>query len=96
MNRLDNEFIDIHDEVFDIINGPGRVLESTSVSLTIRFNNNRKMTFDQNGFYNGTRRIFWHNPIIVAPEKDPAAWAAMRTAIAGLTQYVDSIKPPQE
>ena len=95
MNKLDNEFIDIQDEVFDIINGSGRVLETTPNSITVRFTNNRKMTFDQSGNYNGTRRIFWHNPIVIAPEKDPAAWSALRTSIVGLTQYINSTKPPQ-
>lgn len=95
MNRLDGEFIDIGDSVFDIINGSGSVIESNSSGITVRFGNNRKMTFTTGGEYNKTRRIFWHNPIILAPEKDGAAWQGLVTAIAGLTNYVRATKPPQ-
>lgn len=96
MNRLDGEFIDIGDTVFDIINGPGTVIDSTKSAITVRFNNNRKMDFTPTGMYNKTRRIFWHNPIILAPEKDGAAWQGLVTAIAGLTNYVKATKPPLE
>lgn len=92
MNRLDNEFVDIGDEVYDIINGAGRVIESTSSAIVVRFNNNRKMSFDTSGNYNGTRRIFWHNPIIIAPEKDGDSWKALALAVAGLVNYIKSTK----
>ena len=92
MNRLDNEFVEIGDEVFDIINGSGRVVDSTSSTIVVRFTNNRKMSFTQDGYYNGTRRIFWHNPIIIAPEKDAASWEALTISIAGLVNYVKSTK----
>lgn len=95
MNRLDGEFIDIGDSVFDIINGSGSVIESTSAGITVRFGNNRKMTFTPGGEYNKTRRIFWHNPIILAPEKDGNEWQGLATAIAGLAVYIKSTKPPQ-
>lgn len=92
MNRLDGEFISIGDPVFDIINGSGTVIESNNSGITVRFGNNRKMTFTTSGEYNKTRRIFWHNPIILAPEKDGEAWRALTLSIAGLAEYVKSTK----
>ena len=96
MNRLDGEFIDIGDNVFDIINGYGSVIESNNSGITVRFNNNRKMTFTPAGEYNKTRRIFWHNPIILAPDKDSETWQSVVTAVAGMTNYMKSAKSPQE
>lgn len=92
MNRLDGEFISIGDSVFDIINGSGTVIDSTNTALTVRFTNNRKMNFTTDGKYNGTRRIFWHNPIIVAPDKDGAVWSATTTAVVGLVQFLNATK----
>ena len=92
MNRLDNEFVSIGDKLFDIINGSGTVIDSTNTGITVRFENNRKMIFTTDGKYNGTRRIFWHNPVIIAPDKDPEKWAATTLAVAGLIKFLNAPK----
>ena len=96
MNKLDGEFVDIGDTVFDIINGSGTVIDSTKSAITVRFNNNRKMDFTPTGMYNKTRRIFWHNPIVIAPDKDAEKWAATTLAVAGLIKFLNAPTQNQE
>lgn len=96
MNKLDGEFVDIGDSVFDIINGRGTVIESTTSTITVRFNNNRKMDFTPSGEYNKTRRLFWHNPIVIAPDKDAERWAATTLAMAGLIKFLNAPISNQE
>lgn len=90
MYKLDGEYVNLDDQVYDLINGKGRVVELSNSTVFVHFSNNRRLIFNEKGEYNGVRRLFWHNPIILAPEKNKDSWLGTASIVVGAVNYIKS------
>lgn len=93
MLELDGEVLGLRDRVYDIANGYGTVVEVRDRFFTVQFDNRRRIAFKDEGMLNGMRRIFWHNPLILAPPKSGVKWAALKQIIVGVASLVDGKTP---
>lgn len=74
MLQLDGTELKLGDQVYDLTNGYGNVSDVTTSNFTVLFVNKRRITFDAGGLLRGVRRVFWHDPLILAPPKNAAEW----------------------
>ncbi|SAK62581.1 hypothetical protein AWB76_03272 [Caballeronia temeraria] len=88
--RLDGYPVEAGDRVYDLFFGDGVVKNllpdgRANVAFGVR-----SFTYDERGVgQHGRRSLYWHNPIILVPQKDDAQWALQRrlnTAIANELQ----------
>lgn len=90
MLELDGSEIKIGDSVYDIANGYGAVAEIRDRFFTVQFLNRRRITFKDNGMLNGMRRVFWHNPLVIAPPKSEARWDSFKLLIVSIKQLTEN------
>lgn len=80
---LHNERIVVGDVVHDVsaTRGPGIVSMISRRGIEVRFPSGPLIIYNAEGKQLGNSRVtlFWHDPIIMVPIKDPKAWAAQRT-----------------
>ncbi len=84
MLELDGEVVSVGDSVYDIANGYGKVTDIRDRYTTVLFLNRRRITFKDNGRLNGVRRLFWHDPLIIAPPKNAARWQHLIKIVVGV------------
>lgn len=94
MLELDGEVVNLNDQVYDIANGHGTVLELSERYITVQFLNRRRLTFKDNGMVGDVRRLFWHNPLVVAPPKSAAKWQHFTHIIAGVEGFLSASTTP--
>ena len=84
---LDGEPIVLGDSVYDMIWGPGTVVQlHESGNFVVRFGATRTATFTSGGVnarYPG-RTLFWHDPIIVLPIKRESRWLLVQQLVASI------------
>ena len=74
MPKINNETVAMGDKLYDLVNGVGKVVSISENAIEIKFDNGRRITFNQYGMLNGIRRLYWHNPIIAEPPKRLEEW----------------------
>lgn len=74
MLHLDDTELALSDRVYDLVNGYGDITDISNQGFTVTFYNRRRITFEVDGTIGGVRRVFWHDPLILAPPKDAAEW----------------------
>ena len=89
MAYLGTEQVVIDDRVFDIANGYGTVHSISKKKFVVLFDNGRRIEFNANGSLGGTRRIYWHDPIVVAPPRDKTKWEGFIRLIVAVLAVVD-------
>lgn len=94
MLQLDGFDINIGDKVYDIANGYGNVSEVTDNKFTVLFLNRRRLTFKGNGNLSGVKRVFWHDPLILAPPKDAAEWRHLIHIVIGVQGLLSQTPNP--
>jgi len=73
---MDNFEVVAGDSVHDLVFGPGKVdrLVPAENKFWVTYGN-RNESYDNNGNGRfGLRTLFWYNPIITPPPKNPKAW----------------------
>lgn len=90
MLELDGAVINIGDRVYDIANGYGSVSDINDRFFTVQFLNRRRLTFKDNGMLNEVRRVFWHNPLVIAPPKSEARWNNFKSLIVSIRGLTDA------
>ena len=86
MPTINKETVKMNDIVYDVVNGRGKVIALTDATIEVRFDNGRRITFSPEGYLNGVRRLFWHNPLVLDPPKNLNEWEYARKVI--LTTYL--------
>lgn len=87
MHTLDGQQINLGDSVFDVALGPGVVkLLTEAGGVTVEFGRGRVGSYGPGGVARrfNNRTLYWHNPIITAPDKAAARWDILREAVAAL------------
>lgn len=94
MLKLDGNVLNLSDRVYDLVNGYGDVTDITNRGFTVTFYNRRRITFEVDGTVGNTRRIFWHDPLILAPPKDPAEWNNLIRLVISVQALITSPPTP--
>ncbi|WP_333679886.1 hypothetical protein [Dyella sp.] len=77
--KLDGYDVEAGDPVYDLFHGEGRVKSVTADGHAVVVFGGRFMTYDDRGIgQHGRRSLYWHNPILLTPMKDEAAWNLQR------------------
>lgn len=92
MAYLGSEQVVLNDRVFDIANGYGTVHSISTKKFVVLFDNGRRIEFNGDGSLGGTRRIYWHDPIVIAPPRDKEKWKGFIKIIAAVLAVVDPQK----
>ena len=77
MHKLDNDDIALGDKVYDVMYGPGEVVElKVEGKFRVRFATGMHV-YDERGVRVDSkfRTLYWHDPVVVLPEKDDIRWA---------------------
>ena len=83
--KLDGFDVEAGDAVYDLLHGDGRVKSVTVDDHAVVVFGQRFLTFDDRGIGpHGRRSLYWHNPILVVPMKDEAAWSLQRRLNAAI------------
>ena len=93
MAYLSGEQVVLNDRVFDIANGYGTVHSLSTKKFVVLFDNGRRIEFNADGSLGGVRRIYWHDPIVVAPPRDKSKWDKFIGVIAAVLPLVDPDSP---
>lgn len=91
MAKLYGEQLVLNDRVFDIANGYGTVIEANYKNFIVHFDNGRRIGFDTEGLYNGVRRVYWHDPVLVAPPKSKPEWDKTLNLVMATLAFVKKI-----
>lgn len=94
MLLLDDTELTLRDRVYDLTNGYGEVTDVTSHGFTILFTNRRRITFDVGGYLQGVRRVFWHDPLILAPPKDATEWQHLIRIVVSVHGLISNTPTP--
>lgn len=86
MPVINNETVKMNDIVYDVVNGRGKVVGLSTSTIEVRFDNGRRITFSPEGYLNGIRRLFWHNPLVLDPPKSFNDWEYTKKVI--VTTYL--------
>lgn len=92
MLQLDDAELKLNDRVYDLTNGYGKVSDVSDTGFTVLFLNRRRISFEVGGTLQGVRRVFWHNPLVVAPPKDEAQWQHLIRVVVGVQGLISA--PP--
>ena len=93
MMELDGVILQLQDIVYDLSNGYGRVTDIDTHNFTVLFGNRRRITFMNKGKIGGVRRLFWHDPLILAPPKDLAEWEHLIRLVVSIKSLIAT--PPK-
>lgn len=88
MPMLNNENVLVNDRVYDLTQGYGTVVDTAFNEIAVRFDNGTRIAFDSTGHYAGTRRLYWHNPVVIEPTKDNALWEMLKACLSSIHSYV--------
>ena len=93
MHTLDGYELNKGDSVYDVALGAGVVkLLTDAGGVTVEFGLGRVGSYGPGGvsrrFQN--RTLYWHNPIVVTPDKPAARWDILREASTALAQSLRS------
>lgn len=88
MAMISNENAEIGDRVYDVVQGYGRIVDTAFGDIVVRFDSGVRVAFDKTGSYNGVRRLFWHDPIVVEPTKDNKHWQTMRECLLSVHRHL--------
>lgn len=88
MNTLDNSPINLNDSVYDLVYGVGSVTSVTDTVISVKFKNGRTLSYDVGGRINGIRRLFWHDPLIIAPPKNKRIWDTFRRIVLDVYKLI--------
>lgn len=94
MLYLDGTELNLRDRVYDLTNGYGEVTDITVDFFTVVFTNRRRLTFDDGGTIRGIRRVFWHDPLILAPPKDAAEWQHLIRIVVSVQGLISAPPTP--
>ena len=94
MLQLDGAELNLHDRVYDLTNGYGEVTDVAKDNFTVLFANRRRLTFDEGGLVRGVRRLFWHDPLILAPPKDAAEWQHLIRIVVSVQGLISAPPTP--
>lgn len=94
MLQLDGTELKLGDRVYDLSNGYGEVSDITASDFTVLFANKRRLTFDSGGLLRGVRRVFWHDPLILAPPKDVAEWQHLIRLVVSVQGLIANTPKP--
>lgn len=78
MATISNENVAINDRVYDLTQGWGVVIDTTFNEIAVRFDSGIRIIFDATGHYNGVRRLYWDNPVVVEPTKNDSLWSTLK------------------
>lgn len=82
MAILYKEPANVGDTVYDLMNGSGTIIETHGDSLiSVKFHSGKTVVFTD-GKVHGISRLFWHNPLTVAPPKNKDTWEKFKVIIA--------------
>ena len=93
MHTLDGHQISLGDNVFDVALGPGVVkLLTDAGGVTVEFGRGRVGSYGPGGVARrfNNRTLYWHNPVVVAPDKGISQWNILRDATTALAQSLRS------
>jgi hypothetical protein len=89
---LDGEAVGGTDVLFDVIYGPGTVVQTlTEGRYRVYFpSSGRTVTYDSVGtsYKLGVRTLYWKNPIISIPPKSDAKWALILALLNDISARV--------
>lgn len=88
MATISNENVAVNDRVYDLTQGWGIVIDTTFNEITVRFENGLRVMFDSTGHYNGVRRLYWANPVVVDPPKSSNLWATLTECIKSVHAHL--------
>ena len=94
MLKLDGTELKLHDRVYDLMNGYGDVTETTNSGFTVTFYNRRRLTFEVGGTIGDIRRVFWHDPLILAPPKDATEWQHLIRIVVSVQGLIANTPKP--
>lgn len=88
MSTINNEIVAVGDRIYDVVQGYGKVVDTSFGDIVVRFDNGIRITFDNTGSYGGTRRLYWHNPVVIEPTKDDKFWKTLRECLLSIHSYL--------
>lgn len=94
MLQLDDTELRLNDRVYDLTNGYGDVSDVSDSGFTVLFLNRRRISFEAGGTLRGVRRVFWHDPLILAPPKDAAEWQHLIRIVVSVQGLIANTPKP--
>ncbi|MBN3777431.1 hypothetical protein G3O06_07685 [Burkholderia sp. Ac-20345] len=85
--KLDGYDVEPGDYVYDLFFGDGMVKNLTADGRAVVAFGPRTFTYNEAGVgQHGRRSLYWHNPILLVPMKDEAAWDMQRNLNQAIAQ----------
>lgn len=78
--QLHGEEISVGDSVYDLLDGWMDVVDTDATTFTVRIRNAYRM-YNTDGRAEGRDKptVFWHNPIVITPNKRAVSWSMQRS-----------------
>lgn len=88
MASINNTNVMVGDQLYDIAYGYGSVLAADDREILMRFPDGRRIHYTAQGFYGGTRRLYWHNPVVIEPPKENDRWRVLVDCLTTIHAYL--------
>jgi hypothetical protein len=89
---LDDAVVFPGDSVYDLIRGVGKVKHVRTDSFDVEFitlaGNSVVVKYAPNGVHNNMKRLYWRDPIIIAPPKSASRWEYHKLATKKILELI--------